>query len=83
MHITCFHSVKKNQFKKRRSLIDRIKNIKHPQIIGKVFEEAFGTGQMPGDGHPTLVNLLQKGVPEYTDMQSIDKSQLQGQEYPF
>ena len=52
--------------------------------VGKVFEDAkIGTGQKSGEGHPTLVNLSQKGVPEYTDMQPIDEVQLQGEEYHF
>ena len=49
-------------------------------FVGKVFEDAFGTGQKSGDGRPTSVNLLQKGVPEYTDKQPIDEDQLLGDE---
>ena len=51
--------------------------------VGKVFEDAFGTGQKSEDGRPASVKLSQKGVPEYTDMQPIDEGQLQGEEYPF
>ena len=50
------------------------------ESVGKVFEDAFGTGQKSGDSRPTSVNLLQKGVPEY--MQPIDEGQIQG-ESPF
>ena len=51
--------------------------------VGKVFENAFGTGQKSEDGRPASVKLSQKGVQEYTYMQPIDESQLQGDEYPF